>query len=70
MSDGINDKRPMLPTKGPVLQAWPVYVEDMPACETCDRDYMDADPDEIFYRIDHDGLVRCRKCLRHEGWDV
>ena len=70
MTDGINDKRPMFPTKGPVLRARPVFIEDRPVCEKCSRSYSDAEPDEVFYRIEHQGLVRRTHCLRSEGWDV
>jgi hypothetical protein len=31
---------------------------------------MDATPDEIFYRTEPEGLVRCCECLRREQWEV
>ena len=70
MTDGINDRRPMVPIVGPTLTAKPVFVEDKPNCETCERTYLDATQDEIFYRCEPEGLVRCCECLRREQWDV
>ena len=70
MTDGINDRRPLVPIAGPVLTASPVFVEALPHCETCDRSYLDAAPDEIFYHCEPEGMVRCCECLRREQWDV
>jgi hypothetical protein len=70
MTDGLNDRRPMKPVSGPVLTATLLFVEEMPHCETCERTYLDATQDEVFYRCEPEGLVRCCECLRREKWNV
>ena len=32
MTDGINDNRPVKPVAGPTLQAWPIFLSEMPSC--------------------------------------
>jgi len=70
MTDGINEKRPIFQIEGPSMDVWPILLSEMPICDTCYRSYIDAAPDEIFYRDSEEQLVWCCECLRKEGWKV
>jgi len=70
MTDGRNARQPNPLIRVINTTLSPILLSEMPICDTCYRSYIDAAPDEIFYRDSEEQLVWCLECLRKEGWKV
>jgi len=57
----------LIDSKSPDIH--PILLSELPHCDMCDRTYMEAFADEIFYQLpESSGLILCSGCLAaHTG---
>ena len=52
----------LIDSKSPDIH--PILLSELPHCDMCDRTYMEAFADEIFYQLPKSsGLILCSGCL-------
>ena len=52
----------LIDSKSPDIH--PILLSELPHCDMCDRTYMEAFADEIFYQLpESSGLILCSGCL-------